>query len=752
MNAGPRAAEAARDRYGTFLRSADVPTWRACAHHAGERVRRADGDDRCRALAEALCITAYLSWLGRVSGDPDTQAEANARYRDLLTVLDELSASAVGPGIDRCWGIALAWQGYRVRARTLLEDAGALGVESAPLVLPENDVTALATLRPLVAAAAPGGSFLPAVSILASSLVNVGAVREAHALVDACGWPPTEPLLVDVLGSAFERLGQWKAAYEVYKTSTWPSLRYRAAITSAITGGSTPLEIDAATIAMLTEQVELDQRQISRWVTFLNAVRWQPVDSWLLELEMGKLAFAQRRDSRGRYAPAAGGRACSRGSPLRRRFRALGQPDLADRQRAVHRPGDAARDAHRSRAGHGSGRAGRHRERPLHPDVDRREGRRPRADPGGSAERRPLPAGRRLSRARGLGPGGRQLAGRAAQGRLLPPHRDRAGRNVRQGRVLPHGALPRGRGDAGVVDRLLALWEIARTLDTVAVHRSAADLVDEGPMPEDVFRDRLVDQSRLEFKNSLRTYELVSDHDPDLADQVLRRAVDQAAGVSELLAVVRLLRRRPTATGIVSAADDGLRCLWRALNEARDRLERLLIARELLGYGLPRDARALLEREGVLQADTLLTHVETTVLLQLLRLLSADERAGLVGRAVRRIVADHRAGLLGAAAPTYGQRLVAILEAVDRDLAPQVRARLGPELVGDRPATEWHGHPLDDAASVTSRLDFLASEDVRRDIGVERLAHEVAQRFPEAASRSVSGSPWRPSCATGTGR
>ena len=475
MSAGSRDADAARDPYGTFLHSADVPTWRACAHHAVERVGRAREGDRCRALAEALCIIAYLSWLCRVSGDPDTQAEADARYRDLLTVLDEVSTSAVGPGIDRCWGIALAWQGFRVRARGLLENAGALGVEAAPLVLPENDVTALATLRPLVAAAAAGGSFLPAVSILANSLVNVGAVREAHALVDACGWPPTEPLLVDVLGSAFERLGQWKAAYEVYKTSTWPSLRYRAAITSAITGGSTPLEIDASTITMLTEQVELDQRQISRRVTFLNAVRWQPVESWLLELEMGKLAFAQRRDA-----------------------------------------------------------------------------------------------------------------------------------------------------EAG--------------------------------------------------------------------------------------------------------------CLWRALNEARDRLERLLIARELFGYGLPRDARALLEREGVLQADTHLTHVETTVLLSCYRFLSQDERADLVGRAARRIVADHRAGLLGAAAPTYGQRLVTILEAVDRDLAPQVRARLGPELVGDRPATQWHGHPLDDAASVTSRLDFLAAEDVRVDIGVERLAHEVAQRFPGAAT------------------
>ena len=734
MNAGPRDAEAARDPYGTFLRSADVPTWRACAHHAGERVRRAAGDDRCRALADALCITAYLSWLGRVSGDPDTQAEANARYRDLLTVLDELSASAVGPGIDRCWGIALAWQGYRVRARTLLEDAGALGVESAPLVLPENDVTALATLRPLVAAAAPGGSFLPAVSILASSLVNVGAVREAHALVDACGWPPTEPLLVDVLGSAFERLGQWKAAYEVYKTSTWPSLRYRAAITSAITGGSTPLEIDAATIAMLTEQVELDQRQISRWVTFLNAVRWQPVDSWLLELEMGKLAFAQRRDAEAdmhlrraaERAPEAAryGVASARwvnltwltGNELFTGLEMLPETlTAAEQAMAAAGPGDT--------------------ENVLFIRMWT-------AEKAGDLELIPEDLQNVDPFQRGVAYRVLEDSGRAVDSWLVALHKgDYYHRTVTElvGMFAKAGfsRTVRFLADTGMQESstdFLALWEIARTLDTVAVHRSAADLVDEGPMPEDVFRDRLVDQSRLEFKNSLRTYELVSDHDPDLADQVLRRAVDQAAGVSELLAVVRLLRRRPTATGIVSAADDGLRCLWRALNEARDRLERLLIARELLGYGLPRDARALLEREGVLQADTLLTHVETTVLLSCYRLLSADERAGLVGRAVRRIVADHRAGLLGAAAPTYGQRLVAILEAVDRDLAPQVRARLGPELVGDRPATEWHGHPVDDAASVTSRLDFLASEDVRRDIGVERLTHEVAQRFPEAAT------------------
>ena len=625
-------------------------------------------------------------------------------------------------------------------------------MESAPLVLPENDVTALATLRPLVAAAAPGGSFLPAVSILANSLVNVGAVREAHALVDACGWPPTEPLLVDVLGSAFERLGQWKAAYEVYKTSTWPSLRYRAAITSAITGGSTPLEIDASTITMLTEQVELDQRQISRWVTFLNAVRWQPVESWLLELEMGKLAFAQRRDAEAdmhlrraaERAPeeARYGVASARwvnltwltGNELFTGLEMLPETLTAAEQAMAAAGPDDTENVLFIRMW----TAEKARDLELIPEDLQN------VDPY----------------QRGVAYRVLEDSGRAVDSWLVALresayyHRtltELIGMFAKAGfsrtvRFLADMGMQESAND------FLALWEIARTLDIVAV----SPIGGRPPRRGSDARRRVPRPARR----------------------------PESAGVQELAAHVRAGERpRPGSGGPAAAPCCGpgsrsVRAARRgpvAPSQAdghRHRLGRgrrpaLPLARAQRGArpaGTPAHRpRAVRVRAATRRPRTAGArgcaagrHAPDARrddgAAELLPVPLPDERAGLVGRAARRIVADHRAGLLGAAAPTYGQRLVAILEAVDRDLAPQVRARLGPELVGDRPATSGTG-----TRSTTRRPSRPGStSSPPRTSASISVSSASPTRWRNGSRRprrrSVSGSPWRPSCATDTGR
>jgi len=287
------------EAYAAFLTSADVATWDQCMEQT-VRVAAAlpDGDDRADALAKALCITMYLGWLGRVSGDLVRTERARTRLAELR---DEIRRFGAGPAraCRICWGLLLAEGGFRQHAAALLDTDGHPAPEHVPWLIQRLDIKALATLRRLVE---PGpAAFPPLVFEYGEALVNVGEVQEARALAETGRWGAAEPLMLDILASASERLGQWAAAYAAYRRSTWPIHRYRAAMVGAVSGhleAADDLELDEPMRQHLGElDGDVDPAELARSAAFLNACLWHPVDDWRIELELGKLSFRRRQYS-----------------------------------------------------------------------------------------------------------------------------------------------------------------------------------------------------------------------------------------------------------------------------------------------------------------------------------------------------------------------------------------------------------------------------------------------------------------------
>ena len=223
-------------------------------------------------------------------------------------------------------------------------------------------------------------------------------------------------------------------------------------------------------------------------------------------------------------------------------------------------------------------------------------------------------------------------------------------------------------------------------------------------------RARLIELSQFEFMNSIRCYHLaVRTNHPDLAEEMLRRAARQAEDVSELLAVASL-RRRIREARSPQSDQDGLRCLMRARSQARDRLERLQIARELFHYGGIRQARAMLAADGVFRADTPLSHFEMAVVLQCGPWLGDEERTDLAHRAAARLNHDRQSGALGRYPATYANRLLDAVRAVHVPLSEEVRQRLDPGFLADPPQTTWPGRTDDDWPTFQARIDAAVAD------------------------------------------
>jgi transcriptional regulator with XRE-family HTH domain/tetratricopeptide (TPR) repeat protein len=695
--------------YDRFLRSADVASWRDCMEEAVRVLDQLpEGDEQVEALAEALCITMYLEWLGRVSGDLPGEEAARRRYRELQALLRRRSVAGSAPALPVCWGLELAWSGFRVQASALLDRGRDTPPEHLVLVLPEDAVRSLATLRPLFAGPTPC-RFLPAVHAYGSALANLGAVHEARALVTDPSWSGTEPLLLDILASTSERLGNWTEAHDAYRRSPWPAHRLRAAMVGAIAGRDDQLELDEP-IRRLVGQFdgELDQDEVTRSMAFLNACIWQPVDDWVVELELGKLNFGRRR-----YAEAdlhlqralARAPEDARFVIARLRFFNLtwlsgGEPEsglqlvpeaLSAGQDALDRSGEDDETAEiRIWMAHETGDLSL-----LPASLDG-------WDPYSRGDAHDT-----------LGDSAAAVDGWIESFGTFYNHRA-AWRLITK---LGEAGLVRTAAHlADVVmresrDDFLALWETAQGLDRLVADSQDDDTGDGPDQPIDRYHRRLVELSQFEFKNAVRSHELVvrAGHQ-DLAEELLLRAARQAESVSELLAVA-VLRRRVRSSRALQVDQEGLWCLARALGEARDRLERLQIARELFHYGRIRDARGILVDERVLAHDTALSHIEMTAVLQCGPWLTTEERDRLVARAKHRLLLDHRSGALGAHVETYRNRLVETLAAFDRPLADRVADELA-DPTPDAATDAGRPGPTDGTwPSIRDRLDQALDDD-----------------------------------------
>ncbi len=700
------------EAYAAFLASADVVTWDVCMEQA---VRVAtgvpDGDERAGALAKALCITMYLRWLGRVSGDVDRTERARRRFAELR---DEVYRAGPGPGPTRawriCWGLLLAEGGFCEHATALLDTDGHPAPEHVPWLIQRLDVKALATLRRLVAE--PGRTpFPPVVFEYGEALVNVGEVQQARALAGTGSWGAAEPLMLDILASASERLGQWAAAYAAYRRSSWPIHRYRAAMVGAISGhpeAADDLEMDEPMRQHLGElDGDLDQAELARCTAFLNACLWHPVNDWRVELELGKLSFRRRQYAEANLHLLRAARSApepSRFAIARLRFFDLTW--LTGEQ--SHLPSPMEPEA--LTAGQEA--------LSLSGDTDDTSTIRTwMARQTGDLALIPAsigdwPPSERAEAYLAVDDMGRALDclleslesrynPRSVAGLIRLLH----GAGLRQ--AVSHLAEVVSRESA---DDFLALWETAVALHELAPADGETDTREGLERWHDAFRARLIELSQFEFMNSIRSYHLaVQTSHPDLAEEMLRRAAGQAEGVSELLAVA-ILGRRIREARSPQSDQDGLRCLMRARSQARDRLERLQIAHELFHYGGIRQARAMLLEEGVFRAGTPLSHFEMTVVLQCGPWLSEEERAGLAHRAAARLNRARRSGALGGYPATYANRLLAAVRAVHTPLSEAVQRSLDPGFLANFPGSTRPGQSEDDWPAFRDRIDAAMAD------------------------------------------
>jgi tetratricopeptide (TPR) repeat protein len=695
----------AEEAYTAFLTSADVVTWERCMEQAVSAVAaRTQGGERADALAKALCITMYLQWLGRASGDDGRTERALKRFEELR---DEVGRSDDGPAPAAriCWGLLLAAEGYRTYAAALLDQDGHTAPEHVLWLMPRHDIKAVATLRRLITE--PGQvPFPPLVLEYGSALVNIGEVREARALAEAGGRDTADPFMLEILGSASERLGEWAASYAAYSKSSWPIHHYRAAMVGAIAGrpaAAGDLELNEPMRRYLSElEGDLDQTEIARCTAFLNACLWHPVDDWRVELELGKLSFRRRQYAEAdRHLLRAAGSAPegARFAIARLRFVNLTWLTGGELHLSLHMEPEALTVGQEALSrGHDTDDT----------SVIRTWMARQTGDltliPASLDDWDPYAQADAYQAA---GDTGRAMDCFLESLEAQYYHRSA----VELIQLLSPAGLEQAVSYLAELvfresaDDFLGLWETAQVLYQLAPASGEAD--DRGGLERwhERFRGRLVELSQFEFMNSIRSYHLVLRHNhQDLAEELLQRAARQAEGVSELLTIA-ILRRRNRSARPTQSDQEGLQCLMRAQPQARDRLERLQIARELFHYGGGAEARAILAEEGALRPGTPLSHVEMAVVLQCGPWLSEEERAGLARRAAARLGQDRRSGALGAYPATYASRLLNAVRGVDAALSEAVRRNLDAGFTLSHSAAAWPGRTDDDWPAIRDRID-----------------------------------------------
>jgi len=667
------------DPYDEFLAAADVATWRRCLDRLEAATDMPDGEFDVDRLAQALCVAVYLKWLAELSGDTEAEIETGTRCDSLVARLTARAAVVDGHGLRRCWALVLADAGYRHRGFALLAAEGEVAVEHLLLVTRPGEAGLRTRLRAAFAGHDRPG-FLPALHRYAGELADAGRISEARAVITSGGWPDTEPFVVDILGFTSEQLGRWEEAHQAYRASPWPAHRYRAAITGAILGGERPdLELDEPVRRLLNgSDDEIGQREMPQRIALVNACLWRAVDDWVVHRELGEMGFRRRRFAEADFDLAR----AERLAPDAARFPIA---DLRFVNLTWLTGGSAVGTSMAPEAVSAARKA-----LAVSTAADKTEKVRNWLL-WATGEINLIPDDRRdwIPYRRGEAA---EFIGDAAGAFEAYLESLRSTQTVLFHRAVVH--IIRRLAAAGFVqtttylarlvleecfDDFFALWETASALFGVA-DRTGIDSYpdDELAQVEEEYWERMRELSRLEFKNGMRLIGLAAENGlRDLVEELFGYVARQAEGVSELLAVA-VQRRHLTGLPTNQVLHEVLRCLMRAREEARNRLERLQIARELFHCGQPGEAHAILAAERVTAPETLMSHAEMSVLLQCGAWLTSAEREALAGRARHQIDLDESAGKLGPDAHLYRARLNEALDEAGVRLLSSEESRSSP--------------------------------------------------------------------------
>jgi hypothetical protein len=660
----------AKQAYAAFLRSPDLSTWMECLEAQGVDQAQPAASAACSTenIVNALCIAMYVNWLGDRCGDRDAHKISAEVIEWIESCLRQRDRYAPCPMTKYGMALLTAWAGYREAAKDALLESGGIPPEASLLVAPRDNAQMVAFLRNYLTDDADG-LFPPVFYFYCSGLLDLGSLNEVHWLVRESGKDESDPMIRDLKGKMHERSGLWKDAYEIYHNSRWPVHRYRAGICRSIEEGLSESEdnqlvsAEEVSRALLDFESEIDQTELARANSFVNACRWNTFDNWILHLELGKLNFRRRR-----YCEA----------------------DAHLKRAAGHAPQECRFAIENLRFANLTWISEQYlsRDLPMEPET---------LEAGYAA----IVAAREPEETAGTRV---WLAAKTGEKELLQPlfsspdlfNRGKAyelDRNTPDAIRCWHEMInqkyyPRAlqkvmdlfasAGFQNTVDCMVGiivreswddffvLWELANfLLDTLSRFGETSDGFQRLNERLVQVAQRLQDLSRFEFQHLIRAYEVFSRvNRQDIAESLLARASKLAEGAEENLAIA-VARRRSAWFRPNEPDPEGLACLVRAEKEARDRLERLQLAREFFLYGQIQAGRRVLEQEGILVQARDLQPIEFIVAIQCGPWLTQGEFRFLVKEAVDSLFRSLEAGLDRKYAPRFAQRLVGAISSID---------------------------------------------------------------------------------------
>jgi hypothetical protein len=603
------------DAYAAFLSSTDLGTWEASLEQYADLAELGDPAEprALKDLGQAICIAIYALWLAGLRGDRDARARLRDRHAELVAAAGRSRRHADTPEARLAMAAAAASGGYDAVALALfgVDDAP---VELAVLMMPDTPEKRAALLKPKLAAL-PAPGFLPAVYFHAHALLDLGYLNECRREIEAVGGPAQDnSLVLDLAAKLAEINGDWAAASEIYAASDWVTHRYRRfvcdVILSTAHGAVTPSAgLDEAVIeGMSLAWAEIGQAEVARSAQFVNACRWHDFDNWLVNFELGVLSFRRRRYS---------------------------EADGFLRAAAAAAPPASSFEVNNLRFSNltwltGSGLL---RNVPVVPDM---------LECGHAALEADGPEEKKAQIRTFIAMTTGDLSVLAPVFETNNTHEIAESYNLigdtprafeYYGRVISEGYTPRAivwlarffyraqfRQTAAYLvglileeswDDFVVLWELAQALGHL--QREGGTLDDMQSAHLERLVERLQELCMNEFQHIARAIEFYLENGRvDIAARLLGRADRLAESAEEQLQLARA--RHAITRGELDVL--GIGNLMRARAEAGDRLVRMQIAREFARYGQVRQAREILEEDGVLSGERPLHHIEYVVALQ----------------------------------------------------------------------------------------------------------------------------------------
>jgi hypothetical protein len=675
------------DAYRRFLRTTDLSVWRQCLAPFEAQLRDPHAD--VRDLARGALVATYVLWLGAQSGDDDALSQARAALRRFQERIGRAVVDEAPPEAGWATAIGLASSGYHRTAEDILSRCGELSPDVALLITPTDSARLTSRLRDM--ALQTGRDAFPLTFYFyCDALLQFGRIGEVSRLVRDYRKDTSDPIVADLVGKLHERGGRWQEALEIYARSPWPIHRLRAAVCRVIGGAvgaavrATYAELEGRAMrqALAPFETEVDQLELARSSAFVNACRWNAVEGWLIEFELGKLAFRRRRYWEADEHLSGAEASCP--------------PDALFAVRSLRFSNLTWL------SGSSSGSKAAMLPEALESGVAALEA----ADEHDDDSFIRVWIARELNETRPL----RSVLAGADWFAVAQAHR------LNQDELSEISALlscvafqyvPRAMyrliewfSDArfyrtadhltGLVlkesaDDFFALWELGSCLlslraivdtQTVGYERLTARIR--------TVSARLQELSQFDFQHLIRAFEFFADQErDDIAELILTRASTLAEGAEEHLAVAAA-RRSGDRFGAGEGFQQGLACLVRAEREARHSIDRLQVAREYFHYGQIQRGRAILEREGLFNPSGTRRDIEYIVALECGRWLEPAEFQAIARHAVSTAARNLREGVRRRFDHLFLHRLLTTISEVDRGFAEHLRSDEGLHFVSIR--------------------------------------------------------------------